>query len=530
MAVFYIYRYNSPDESAPGQNDTLIEQQPVYILNSAFGNAATDFGNISLSYHYNNPMGEFRDSRYVYFISYQVRWYGTRDIYIDQVNVSDVFGRQLWEPSDTVVGFPNLRDQAAAYYGNSPTILGWYLVDDQSMAEDRDNVLSGRRVDSLLGAWYPGKKGFVVTGAGGADYISLAGYSNISFQWFPIFKDIGTASQQIAWDYKIPELANMKELALAKGVPCYPLIQGFEGENGVTGDRGWRRPTAEEHLCMVNLVLAYGANGIWYWKYYGTDASLEKYTDGLVYSGDIFADTTTTWSEIKNTIGPYIEKMGPIFASLEWQDAKKYTSGLYSQFHLIDSISCNQYSGYNLHLQVAYFHNPGDEARYYMLVNRRCLPTETVTGRVFLQDRQTLVNVSESDTVAQEPNEPCPPPPCPDRWWVTDMETGNSWQCTRSVGYDCKPQYFNYVVAPGAAKLYRISPTVPCHHGDANDDGNIDISDAVFLISYIFSGGLAPDPLAAGDANCDGGVDISDAVFLISYIFSGGLAPCGGCY
>jgi len=27
-----------------------------------------------------------------------------------------------------------------------------------------------------------------------------------------------------------------------------------------------------------------------------------------------------------------------------------------------------------------------------------------------------------------------------------------------------------------------------------------------------------------GDANCDGGVDISDAVYLISYIFSGG--PC----
>ena len=65
--------------------------------------------------------------------------------------------------------------------------------------------------------------------------------------------------------------------------------------------------------------------------------------------------------------------------------------------------------------------------------------------------------------------------------------------------------------------------------GDANADGSIDISDAVYLIAYIFSGGSAPDPLLTGDANCDSTVDISDVVYLIAYIFSGGLAPCAGC-
>jgi hypothetical protein len=62
--------------------------------------------------------------------------------------------------------------------------------------------------------------------------------------------------------------------------------------------------------------------------------------------------------------------------------------------------------------------------------------------------------------------------------------------------------------------------------GDANNDGTVDISDAVYLIAYIFTGGPAPIPLAAGDANCDGTVDISDAVYLIAYIFTGGPAPC----
>jgi hypothetical protein len=65
--------------------------------------------------------------------------------------------------------------------------------------------------------------------------------------------------------------------------------------------------------------------------------------------------------------------------------------------------------------------------------------------------------------------------------------------------------------------------------GDANGDAAIDISDAVYLIAYIFSGGPAPNPLLAGDANCDSTVDISDAVYLIAYIFSGGPEPCAGC-
>jgi hypothetical protein len=65
--------------------------------------------------------------------------------------------------------------------------------------------------------------------------------------------------------------------------------------------------------------------------------------------------------------------------------------------------------------------------------------------------------------------------------------------------------------------------------GDANGDVATDISDVVYLIAYIFSGGSAPSPLLAGDANCDSTVDISDAVYLIAYIFSGGQAPCEAC-
>ncbi|MFH2056622.1 MAG: dockerin type I repeat-containing protein [bacterium] len=62
--------------------------------------------------------------------------------------------------------------------------------------------------------------------------------------------------------------------------------------------------------------------------------------------------------------------------------------------------------------------------------------------------------------------------------------------------------------------------------GDANGDAIVNITDAVYLIQYIFSGGAEPDPYESGDANCDSIVNITDAVYLISYIFSGGYPPC----
>ncbi len=62
--------------------------------------------------------------------------------------------------------------------------------------------------------------------------------------------------------------------------------------------------------------------------------------------------------------------------------------------------------------------------------------------------------------------------------------------------------------------------------GDADGSGLVTISDAVFLINYIFGGGPAPNPLAAGDADCSGIVTISDAVYIINYIFGGGPPPC----
>ncbi len=65
--------------------------------------------------------------------------------------------------------------------------------------------------------------------------------------------------------------------------------------------------------------------------------------------------------------------------------------------------------------------------------------------------------------------------------------------------------------------------------GDADGSGQVDVTDVVHLINYIFAGGQPPQDIAAGDYNCDARTNITDAVYMINYIFAAGPPPCADC-
>jgi len=65
----------------------------------------------------------------------------------------------------------------------------------------------------------------------------------------------------------------------------------------------------------------------------------------------------------------------------------------------------------------------------------------------------------------------------------------------------------------------------PFHRGDVNDDGRVDLADAVRVLTYLFTGGAAPGCREAADANNDGVVRLDDAVLLLDWLFRRGAAP-----
>ena len=85
-----------------------------------------------------------------------------------------------------------------------------------------------------------------------------------------------------------------------------------------------------------------------------------------------------------------------------------------------------------------------------------------------------------------------------------------------------KFDYNPWIAAPESGPVIRTIGKM----GDANADGQVSVSDVVYLVSYLFKGGSAPVPLEAGDVNCDGNVTVGDVVYLINYLFKGGPPPC----
>ena len=69
---------------------------------------------------------------------------------------------------------------------------------------------------------------------------------------------------------------------------------------------------------------------------------------------------------------------------------------------------------------------------------------------------------------------------------------------------------------------------VPPMRGDVDGDGAvlIDISDLVYLVDYMFTGGPVADCFEEADVDASGGIlDIADLVYLVDYMFTGGPAP-----
>lgn len=61
--------------------------------------------------------------------------------------------------------------------------------------------------------------------------------------------------------------------------------------------------------------------------------------------------------------------------------------------------------------------------------------------------------------------------------------------------------------------------------GDANNDGVVNTTDAIFINNFLYMGGPEPPCMNQADADDNGQVTPSDSYLILNWLFSGGQAP-----
>src|SRR3989442_4851131 len=107
-------------------------------------------------------------------------------------------------------------------------------------------------------------------------------------------------------------------------------------------------------------------------------------------------------------------------------------------------------------------------------------------------------------------------------WDLLGLDSRESWTMNFRV--------LRWTALAFAIGLPTLLGAADFRRGDSNDDGAVDISDAVHLLGFLFLGQSSTLPCKeASDSNDDGEVDLSDAIFSLSFLFTRGapLPPPG---
>ena len=105
----------------------------------------------------------------------------------------------------------------------------------------------------------------------------------------------------------------------------------------------------------------------------------------------------------------------------------------------------------------------------------------------------------------------------------TDWESVNVTLVNAHEIVDVTPDTVKRQICPGLVPV--PFPWDWFRRGDFTRDQEINVADAIGSLSKLFSSGPESVPANAADANADGNHDIGDVIYTLSYLFSGGAAP-----
>ena len=354
-------------------------------------------------------------------LDYRVYWYGNLDLWVDRVVLEDERYRTLMAG-----GYDDAIWSRVSQYSDHNSLFRWYLWDEPHRDQFPANAYLRVYLDTITNPQtVPGVQAVHRSPLSYPDYLldylDVVNPNELTYDRYPIEStadsatDVDSNSLQIYWgDLFLPHIKKVKEIAKNSGKPFWYYPQAFEHLIDTTGnwELGSRRyPTNNELKCNVWLSLCCGAQGLFYYRYasylrgpsgegdpsdtlyypegQGTFASKgESWIGGLVrWNGSTWVKVETypgdtLWNAVRD-MNAVVDSVGDLLLSLTWLDEGRWDEVSTLSGSYITSITSNRYPQDSVWVEVGFFED--DLYDYFMLVNRRCLSTETQTVTATLQ-------------------------------------------------------------------------------------------------------------------------------------------------
>ena len=290
-------------------------------------------------------------------VRYQIDWSGTANLWVDRIRAHDHFGYRLFAGYyDT-----DIENDLAAYDGISAGRPWRFYVDDEPRWTEKDECVAyvnefikARTGKSGVAALHTDRKDFMQHFV---DTVSPSEFL-VNFYVFGISVPkpgrAGYATRlQGVLDNLVTLYGRAREVAMGAGIPLWSVVQAHTWGN-------LRNPTPEEIRVQVNLALAHGATGIYYFMYSSHinddgRADIQGLVDGNYR-------ITSKWREVQ-AINGMLRELDDTLLQLTSDAVFPGTAPASFVQRLSDPA--------DFHLGT-FTH--GDGARYLMVVNRRCMP------------------------------------------------------------------------------------------------------------------------------------------------------------
>jgi len=362
---------------------------------------------------------------------YGLYFFDNCDLWCDYLGAKD-----RWIDSLTAGDYYTTLQQITATYDDSSSLAYYYLLDEPP----RSYLAANSYIMDYLNP-YLHKPGIQAVSYKEPDwyktYVDSVDPNVLSIDYYPLRgarygPDSTPKESGVEFQNRLDSLCIVLEdarfEAKQNGIPFWFICQSFGQYDSITGKTMWcREPTPRELKCMTWLGMAHGAKGINHFLYrvfrqeYKPDSVMHD--SGLTANGP---PRKPLWTAAKE-MNFLMRSIGSTLLSLESDTVFKSTNGIPPDcfikkvwiWNIPDTL-----------IQIGTFHD--NTSDYFIIVNRHCLPEESLEVIVGLEDTlRFLYDCYSKETITYELLIGGPPQP---------------------------PYYYRIKLQPGQGKLLRVIP------------------------------------------------------------------------